>query len=101
VAQFIVIARDGTDPGAAARRHAARPAHVERIKPAVETLALKAAIGILDESGNTVGGVLVTEFASREELAAWLAEDPYTKSGVWQQFEIHPARVAVWDGKSV
>jgi uncharacterized protein YciI len=34
--QFVIIARDGTDPEAQARRQAVRPAHLEGIRPFVE-----------------------------------------------------------------
>ena len=35
MAQFLIVARDGTDAGALARRMAARPAHFEGIKDLV------------------------------------------------------------------
>jgi hypothetical protein len=38
--------------------------------------------------------MLVVDFASRQELDAWLAADPYVAGGVWQQIEVRPFRLA-------
>jgi uncharacterized protein YciI len=46
-----------------------------------------------------IGSAAIAEFASRAELDAWLARDPYVTQGVWQRIEIRPFRLAVLDGK--
>ncbi len=99
MAQFLVLAYDGTDEAAAARRGAARPAHFEGIKPLVARGELRAAGAILDDAGKMIGSAVMAEFPSRAELDAWLARDPYVKEGVWQKIEIRPFRMAVLDGK--
>ena len=74
--QFVIIARDGTDPEAQARRQAVRPAHLEGIRPFVGRGNLLVGGAILDELGNMVGSVLMADFPTREELDAWLTGEP-------------------------
>ncbi|MGH7068902.1 MAG: YciI family protein [Acetobacteraceae bacterium] len=99
MAQFLVLAYDGTDKDAPGRRRAARPAHFDGIRPMVERGELRAAGAILDDAGGMVGSVVFAEFPSRAELDAWLAQDPYVKHRVWQNIEVRPFRLAVLDGK--
>lgn len=99
MAQFLMLAYDGTDEGAGQRRRAARPAHFEGIKPMVAKGELRAAGAILDDAGKMIGSAVMAEFPSRAELDAWLAREPYVKDGVWQKIEIRPFRMAVLDGK--
>jgi uncharacterized protein len=49
--RYAVIARDGTDPEAKARRLAVRPAHLERVAPFVERGRVLIGGAILDEAG--------------------------------------------------
>lgn len=97
--QFLVLAYDGTDKEAKARRAAVRPAHFANIKPMVERGELRAAGAILDDAGDMIGSIVFAEFPSRADLDAWLAREPYVKEGVWQRIEIKPFRLAVLDGK--
>ena len=97
--QFLLLAHDGTDKDATARRTAARPAHFAGIKPMVERGELRAAGAILDEAGEMIGSVVLAEFPSRADLDAWLAREPYVTQGVWKDIEIKPFRLAVLDGK--
>ena len=99
MAQFLVLAYDGTDEAAGARRRAARPGHFEGIKPLVAKGELLAAGAILDDTGKMIGSAVMAEFPSRAELDAWLARDPYVTEGVWRKIEIRPFRMAVLDGK--
>jgi uncharacterized protein YciI len=93
--RYIVIARDGTDPDATARRRAARPAHLERVGPFVERGRVLLGGAILGEAGGMVGSVVLADFATREEVEAWVAEDPYVTDGVWKEIEIRDFRPAV------
>jgi uncharacterized protein YciI len=103
MAQFLVLAYDGTDAEAPARalirarrlcetaagsaaawrRRAVRPAHFDSIKPMVENREIRAAGAMLDDDGAMIGSVLFMEFPSRAELDAWLAREPYVQQGVW------------------
>lgn len=96
--QFLVLAYDGSDNDAKTRRQAARPAHLEGIKPMVEYGELRAAGAILDDQGNMIGSAVFAEFPTREHLDAWLAREPYVRQKVWQTIEVKPFRLAVLDG---
>ncbi len=93
--QFLVIAHDGTDAEAPARRAAARPGHLQNVAPMVERRELIAGGAILDEAGAMIGSACLVEFAGRAELDHWLATDPYVTAGVWQRVEVQPFRLAV------
>lgn len=92
--QFLVIARDGTDADAMDRRLAARPAHIERARKEYANGTLLMGGAILDEHDQMIGSSLYVEIESREALEDWLAQDPYTKGKVWQDFEVHVMRIA-------
>jgi len=97
MSQFLVIAYDGTDAEAPARRRVARPVHFEGLK----TLGSHVLAGgaILDDAGNMIGSAVVAEFPSRADLDAWLEREPYVKQGVWKNIEVRPYRMAVLGGK--
>lgn len=88
--RFVVIARDGSDPEAKDRRAAVRPAHLERTAPYVESGQVLLGGAILDETGDMVGSVMLTDFPTREEGDEWLAGDPYASGGVWQGSRFSP-----------
>jgi uncharacterized protein YciI len=99
MAQFLVLAYDGTDAGAPERRKAVRPRHFEGIKPMVEKGEIVFGGAILDDAGGMIGSAVFVEFPSRRELDAWLDREPYVKERVWQKIEVKPVRVAVANGK--
>ena len=99
MAQFLVLAYDGTDAGAPERRKAVRPRHFEGIKPMVQKGEVVFGGAILDDGGRMIGSAVFVEFPSRRELDAWLDREPYVKERVWQKIEVKPVRVAVANGK--
>jgi uncharacterized protein YciI len=91
----VVIARDGTDAAAPARRQAVRAAHMARVAPmaADGTLALGGAI--LDApDGAMIGSAVVIARDTDAGARAWLAADPYTAGGVWQDVTLFGTRFA-------
>lgn len=90
--QFLIIARDGNDDGAAARRRETRPAHAEYTKPFIERRSFLNAAHLLNDEGEIIGSLSLVEFPTREDLDAWIQADPYVINGVWQRVEILPAR---------
>ncbi|NVJ91918.1 MAG: hypothetical protein HWE34_09695 [Methylocystaceae bacterium] len=92
--QFLIIAKDGTDPEAMNRRLAARPAHFDRARKAYSAGELLIGGAILDEHNQMIGSSLYVELKDRAALDAWLAEDPYTKGNVWQTFDIKVMKIA-------
>jgi uncharacterized protein YciI len=99
VPHFFLLAYDGTDADAPARRKSARGAHFEGIKPMVERGELRAAGAILNDSGEMIGSAIFADFPSRATLDAWLDREPYVKQNVWQKIEVKPFRLAILDGK--
>lgn len=93
--KFVIIARDGTDAEARARRQAVRPTHLEAIQPLVEQGHVALGGAILDDEGSMIGSVLIVDFPTRVETDAWLSADPYVTDGVWKNVEVHPFRSAV------
>ncbi|MCW3474149.1 YciI family protein [Limobrevibacterium gyesilva] len=93
--QFVVIAYDGTDPDALARRMAVRPAHLENVKPMVAAGQIIAGGALLDDAGGMIGSVSIVDFPDRAGLDHWLATDPYVTGKVWQKIEVKPFRLAV------
>ncbi|WP_237479168.1 YciI family protein [Lichenibacterium dinghuense] len=93
--QYLVTAYDGTDAEAPARRQAVRDAHIAGVTAmaAKGEIIVGGALG--DEAGAMIGSVAVVEFASRADLDAWLAREPYVTGGVWQTVAVTPMRVAV------
>ena len=97
--QFLVIAYDADDKGAEQRRLAARPAHLDSIRPLIENGAIVCAGAILDEGGNVIGSALNMDMPSRAALDAWIAQEPFKRQGVWERIEVTPMRIVVRDGK--
>lgn len=95
--QFLVIAKDGKDRDALERRLAARPAHFEHARLQKKKGILLMGGAILDEHDQMIGSSLFVEIESREALDEWLANDPYTKGDVWQEFDIKVMKIANLD----
>ena len=91
----VIVARDGTDDGAEARRLSVRGAHMERVSPMAADGTLAVGGAILDESsGRMVGSIAVTAHADDAAARAWMAEDPYVTGGVWRDVSLHGTRFA-------
>ena len=92
--QWLIVARDGTDEEAPARRMAARPAHLENAARLQAKGHLLVGGALLDEEGGMIGSACVAQFETRAELEEWLRTDPYVTGKVWQHIEVIPYRVA-------
>ncbi|MGL4960835.1 MAG: YciI family protein [Inquilinus sp.] len=93
--QFLVIAKDGTDSEAPARRLAARDQHLVGARRYTEEGAVIAGGAILDDEGRMIGSTIIYEVPDRAALDAIIAADPYVTGGVWRDIEIMPFRLAV------
>ena len=91
--QFIVIAYDGTDEGALARRLAVRGEHIKLGDKMVESGNMLYGVAILNDEEKMRGSMLVCDFPPREQLDAWLKIEPYVTGNVWQKIEVKPCRV--------
>lgn len=76
MAQFLMLAYDGTDADAPARRRAARQAHFEHIKPMVDKREICAGGAILDDNGTMIGSALFVEFPAAPSWTHGLSESP-------------------------
>ena len=91
--QFMILAYDGTDPGAPARRQAAKEAHTTLGRRMISSGNVLFSTAILDDDGETVGSLRIMQFESRAQLDAWLEREPYITDRVWQDIEIKQCRM--------
>ena len=87
---WLVLAFDGTDDDAPARRMAARDAHVAFITQEAEAGRLLLGLPLHDEAGRSLGSLMVLA----DDPAAYLATEPFARQGVWQRIETHPFLIA-------
>ena len=91
--QWIVIGTDGDDKDALKRRMKARPDHIavsERERAAGHHLF---AAAVVNSDDQMTGSMIFVQYDTREDLDAWLAEEPYVTGGVWTSIQLSPARV--------
>jgi uncharacterized protein len=92
---YIVLAHDGTDPEAPARRQRVRATHLEGIRPAVDSGMLQLGGAILDDAGTMIGSALLVEAASADAARDFIDNDIYSREGVWRRVEIYPFQRAI------
>jgi uncharacterized protein len=84
--------------GSLAKRLAARPAHLERLKELQDSgrLILAGPCPAIDSPdpgpAGFTGSLIVAEFASLDEAKAWAAADPYVTEGVFAGTRVLPFR---------
>ena len=92
--QFLIKAYDG--PNMLEKRMEVRPRHLEGMSRLNEHIIC--AGGLLDDEGKMKGSALIMDFASRSELEAYLAAEPYVLENVWQKIEVEPMNVVIANG---
>lgn len=92
---WLIIARDGTDEDAPARRQAVRERHLEGARALAESGRLSIGGAMLDHEGTMIGSMLVVDAEDEAAARALVEADVYTTAGVWRTYEIHPFRRAV------
>ena len=86
----VVIALDGTDEAAPARRQAVRPAHFVRVRPVAEDGTLLFGGAILDApDGRMTGSVAVTRHTDHASARRFWGEDPYVTGDVWREMTLY------------
>lgn len=95
--QFVVTAYDGKDM--LEKRMAVRPRHLEGMAALGKHIVC--AGGMLDEAGKPKGSVLVLDFDSREQVDAYLANEPYVAEKVWADVKVEPLNVVILQGEKV
>lgn len=95
--QYLIYAWDGTDSGAFERRQQARPMHLEGARRLKQSGNFVFAGAMLDSEGQMKGSTMVLQFEAEQDLKAWMEQEPYIKTGVWEKVEVFPFRVAKID----
>lgn len=91
---WLILAHDGTDEGAPARRLAARDAHVAFITEEAKAGRLVLGLPLHDENAQSLGSLMILDVPDRAGLEAYLAAEPFAGQGVWQRIGAHPFRIA-------
>ena len=81
-------------PDGAALRQRVRPVHKAYLAQVAERIAFAGPL-MHDDGVTMVGSLLAIEFDSRDAARAWLADEPFTRAGVYAGAEIH-AFVNLW-----
>ena len=91
---YVILAEDAAD--SPAKRPAARPAHMERMKQFQATGKLVIS-GPMLKSDNPdpavagiAGSVIIAEFDSLSAAEAWANADPYVAAGAWSKVTVRP-----------
>ncbi|MFO8149654.1 MAG: YciI family protein [Trueperaceae bacterium] len=92
---FLVIAKDGTDADAPARRQRVRERHLEGARALAESGALQVGGALLDGQGAMIGSALLVEAEDEAATRRLLEADVYHREGVWRSYEIYPFKRAV------
>lgn len=91
--QFIVIGRDGKDPGAMDRRMAARPAHIALCDEMAAKGQQLMGFALVDDKGQMNGSAMIFDLPDRAALDEWLKREPYVTGKVWETVEVSECRV--------
>jgi uncharacterized protein len=75
-------------PDAAELRQRMRPEHKAYLAQVAERIAFAGPL-LRDDGETMIGSLLVIDFASRDEVQAWLADEPFTRAGLYAQTRIH------------
>lgn len=76
-------------PGTGELRQRVRPEHKAYLARVAERIAF--AGPLLHEDGQTMlGSLLAIDFDSRAAAEAWLADEPFTRAGLYGETRIHP-----------
>ena len=93
--QFIIKAYDGE--GKLDKRMEVRPRHLEGMQKLSDHIIC--AGGLLDDEGKMKGSALIMDFATRQELDDYLANEPYVLEKVWEKIEVEPINVVIANPK--
>ena len=80
-------------PDGLALRQQTRPDHLSHIDRYLDHVLSAGAL--LGADGNPVGSLLIVEFDDRPAVDRFLAEDPYSKAGLFAEVEVTPWRKVV------
>ena len=91
---MIYVIRLLDKPDSAALRQRVRPEHKAYLAAVAESIAF--AGPLTHDDGTTMSGsLLAIDFDSRDAAQAWLADEPFTRAGLYASTEVH-AFVNLW-----
>jgi uncharacterized protein YciI len=90
---FILIDK----PNHAEMRQRMRPEHKAYLATAADRMAFAGPL-THDDGQTMLGSLLVIDFPSRDAAHAWLADEPFTKAGLYGSISVH-AFVNLWPQK--
>lgn len=85
-------------PDSSALRQRVRPEHKAYLAAAADRIAFAGPL-THDDGKTMMGSLLVMDFQSRDAAHAWLADEPFTKAGLYGNTAVH-AFVNLWPQKS-
>jgi uncharacterized protein YciI len=85
-------------PDSAALRQRIRPEHKAYLAAMAECIAFAGPL-VTDDGQTMLGSLLAIEFDSRDAAHAWLADEPFTRAGLYASISIH-AFVNLWPQKA-
>jgi len=85
-------------PDAAELRQRMRPAHKDYLAKMAGRIAFAGPL-VADDGQAMVGSLLAIDFESREAAQAWIADEPFTKAGLYACTAIH-GFVNLWPQKA-
>lgn len=91
---FILIDK----PGAAELRQRVRPEHKAYLAAVADRIAFAGPF-THDDGVTMIGSLLAIDFASRDAAHAWLAQEPFTRAGLYASTTVH-AFVNLWPQKA-
>ncbi|MGC1173589.1 YciI family protein [Polaromonas sp.] len=85
-------------PGRSELRQRMRPEHKAYLAAVADRIAFAGPL-VADDGQTMIGSLLAIDFDSREAAQAWLADEPFTRAGVYASSSIH-AFVNLWPQKA-
>lgn len=85
-------------PGAADLRQRVRPEHKAYLGAVADRIAFAGPL-THDDGVQMVGSLLAIDFPTREAAMQWLADEPFTRAGLYAGVEVH-AFVNLWPQKA-
>lgn len=85
-------------PDSGALRQRIRPEHKACLASMAERIAFAGPL-VTDDGRTMLGSLLAIDFDSREAAHAWLADEPFTRAGLYASTSIH-AFVNLWPQKT-
>ena len=75
-------------PDAAALRQRVRPEHKAYLGAVADRIAFAGPL-MANDGATMIGSLLAIDFASRDAALAWLADDPFTRAGLYASSDVH------------